>query len=79
MRLHSRGTICPSFALAVTLESQRAQGMPGAWSHPQPCVQLEKHASKSPQVRRTFRHSLREWFYGLYVFSPVYRPVYRAC
>jgi hypothetical protein len=27
--LHSRGMICPSFALAVTLD-QRAQGMPGA-------------------------------------------------
>ena len=34
---------------------------------------LEKHASKSPQVRRNIRHSLRDWFDGLYVLSSVYR------
>ena len=28
-RGHSRGRICPGFAEAVTLESKRAQGMPG--------------------------------------------------
>ncbi len=35
-----------------SLSIQRAQGMPGVQRHPQPCVQIRKHASKSPQVRR---------------------------
>ena len=35
--------------------------MPDAETHPQPCVQNEgMHARKSRQVRRTFRHSLRD-------------------
>ena len=43
--------------------------MPMRWSHPQPCNE-EKHASKSPQVRRTIRHSLRDG-YGLCGLSQV--------
>jgi hypothetical protein len=40
-------------------------GNAGRSSHPQPCVQLEKHASKSPQVRRNDPAFPAQWFYGL--------------
>ena len=42
MTKHSRGMICPSSAKAITLEVQRAQGMPVLRTHPQPCVQVKK-------------------------------------
>jgi hypothetical protein len=49
---HSRGAIRPSDASSVALRSQRAQGMPGARTHPLPCVQNKKDARRPTQVRR---------------------------
>jgi hypothetical protein len=40
--LHSRGALRPSPASSLTLERQRAQGMPVQRTHPQPCVQWKK-------------------------------------
>jgi hypothetical protein len=36
-RPHSRGAFRPSDCV-VRPEKKRAQGMPGVWLHPQPCV-----------------------------------------
>jgi hypothetical protein len=38
--------LCKNFTLGDT----EGAGNAGCWPHPQPCVQIEKHASKSPQV-----------------------------
>src|SRR5262249_28068445 len=35
------GTICPGPAIDHP-QNERAQGMPDAWPHPQPCVQVKK-------------------------------------
>jgi len=37
--MHSRGLIRPGFTKALALKKLRAQGMPDALAHPQPCVQ----------------------------------------
>jgi hypothetical protein len=50
----------PGFASFAPLDESEGAGNAGRQTHPQPCVQLKKHASKSPQVRRTIRHSLRD-------------------
>ena len=39
---------------------KRAQGMPGVLLHPQPCVRMKKHTSKSLQAKPNKRHSLRD-------------------
>jgi hypothetical protein len=53
---------------------KRAQGMPGALLHPQPCVRMGRSTqAKSLQVRAEHRHSLRNGFNGCFVFSPVCR------
>jgi len=59
-RPRSRGTTCPSFAIASPSKSERAQGMPGVGRTRSLACKRKKHASKSPQVRRTIRHSLRD-------------------
>jgi hypothetical protein len=63
-RQHSRGTICPSFALASPSKG-RAQGMPGATTAPAAsCAKVE-----STRVVATGRPNSpafpAQWFYGL--------------
>ena len=54
--------VLPLLALSV----ERAQGMPGAQPHPQPCVRKVKaHKLKSPQVGRNIPAFPARWFYGL--------------
>jgi hypothetical protein len=43
--------------------------MPDAKVHPQPRVRMKKHTSKSPQVHRNNRHSLRG---GLTAYSTLF-------
>ncbi len=44
--------------------------MPGVRPHPQPCAQNKKaHKLKSPQVRRSRRHSLHDGFTIYFAFS----------
>src|SRR3974390_288898 len=52
--------------LCIDALEERAQGMPGAYLHPQPRVQKRKvHEHQSPQVKPSIRHSLRNGFNGL--------------
>jgi hypothetical protein len=45
--------------------------MPGARRTRSLVCKMKKHTSKSPQVRRTGRHSLRDGFTVSFVLSPV--------
>jgi hypothetical protein len=60
--------IAPGFCRNDTprsVRSERAQGMPGAQPHPQPCVRRRKaHKHSHHRLAETFRHSLRGGFNG---------------
>ena len=72
MLAHSRGAKRPSDAHLVRLRKRRAQGMPGAWPHPQPCVRKVKaHKHSHHRLAETFRHSLRDGFTVSSALSPV--------
>jgi hypothetical protein len=44
-------------------QKTEAQGMPGAWPHPQPCVRKVKaHNHSHHRLAEHFRHSLRDGF-----------------
>jgi hypothetical protein len=70
VRTHPRGANCVRVMHRLVPQT-RAQGMPDAQPHPQkPCVRIEKAQAKSPQVRRTGRHSPRDGFTTYSALSP---------
>ena len=66
---HSRGALRPSFATNRPHRIERAQGRPGARMHPWSACR-KKHAAE-PQVQADQPAFPAQWFYGLYVISPV--------
>jgi len=69
---HSRGAIRPGSAKTLSLEKQRAQGMPGASHAPAASrAKMKKHDELvTTGSLETIQHSLREWFYGLFRALP---------
>src|SRR5712664_2076560 len=65
----SRGTNASELFKRAALENKRAQGRPGARSHPWSACN-KKHAAE-PQVQADHPAFPAQWFYGLYVISPV--------
>ena len=70
-RSHSRGEDRPSFAAAMSLSNKEGAGKAGCPSHPWSACR-KKHAAE-PQVRAEQPAFPAQWFYGLYVLSPVTR------
>src|ERR1700761_2969735 len=63
--------ICPSFAVTRP-RIQRAQGMPGADTHPRPCVQMSgENARKSYRYAEQSGIPCANGFNGCFVISPV--------
>jgi hypothetical protein len=67
----------PSFRLNHPRRIQRAQGRPGACRTHGP--RATKSTRQNHRYSRSNRPSLREWFYGLYVISPVTRLCCHRC
>ena len=68
--------ICPSLDLDVPLKKQRAQGMPGVWLHPQPCVRMKKaHKHSHYRSRRNIDIPCAMVLTGYVVLAPV-RPAF---
>jgi hypothetical protein len=65
----SRGAKSARVVVRTTLEKQRAQGRPGAHRTHGPRA-TKKHAAE-PQVQADHPAFPAQWFYGLYVLSPV--------
>jgi hypothetical protein len=57
---HSRGTLRARVMHRLGPSQKEGTGNAGARTHPQPRVQIKKHTSYSPQVRRNIRHSLHD-------------------
>src|SRR5216683_4945942 len=63
MNSHSRRALRPSFARTLSLENKRAQGRPGARSHPWSAC--NKSTRQNHRYRRIIRPSLRNGFNGV--------------
>jgi hypothetical protein len=66
---HSRGTKCPSRWKRTALERIEGAGKAGCPPHPWSACN-KKHAAE-PQVQADHPAFPAQWFYGLYVLSPV--------
>src|SRR6266436_8239610 len=68
--LRSRGTKCPSCWKRTALKSEEGAGNAGCALHPRPRVRKKAHAlaTKGAPQQPAFP---AQWFYGLYVISPV--------
>src|SRR5712664_828315 len=69
MHSRSRDTICPSYCFRFALETTEGAGKAGCPPHPWSACN-KKHAAE-PQVQADHPAFPAQWFYGLYVLSPV--------
>jgi hypothetical protein len=67
---HSRGAWRPSFSINPPSSKQRAQGRPGAGWHPWSACS-KKSTRQNHRFSRNHPAFPAQWFYGLYVVSPV--------
>ena len=71
MSSHSRGTLCPGFAISFAPSLTEGAGKAGRRLRPQHRVQKRNDAHGFDRYSRDIPAFPAQWLYGLYVLSPV--------
>src|SRR5436189_4752362 len=74
MSSHSRGTLCPGFAISFAPSLTEGAGKAGRRLRPQHRVQKRNDAHGFDRYSRDIPAFPAQWLYGLYVLSPGKRP-----
>src|SRR5436190_5965173 len=74
MSSHSRGTLCPGFAISFAPSLTEGAGKAGRRLRPQHRVQKRNNAHGFDRYSRDIPAFPAQWLYGLYVLSPGKRP-----